>query len=251
MLKKNSKKLLVSLMLPIVVSLSFISQSIAQDPPNLIAINQTQLKPGMVPRFQELHREVIMPNQRENGLAWRITQQTIFGDSFEVVVSLPITNFAQLDSFQALESELADDFVESAVEWQRLFVIEALPELGIGGGGQGVQPFRRLARIQVKQGKIAEFEQFWTDTIRPAMTASGIIGYSLFRTVLGGPQGEYYGTLDLPNFAALDGLNVTGGISAQAQADLQEEFGELVEEFEVTFVTVNQNLSYGLQNLQP
>jgi hypothetical protein len=244
-----TRKLFISLLVPIAVGLSFISQTVAQDPPNLIVVSLTQLKPGMIPVFQELHREVVMPNQRANGFAWRLTQQTIFGDSFQVSVSIPLENFALIDSFQPIESELSAAFLENAVEWQRLFVLQSRAELSIAGG-QGVQPFRRMVRIQVKQGKIPEFEQYWIDTIIPAMTRSGVAGYQLFQTIMGGPQGEYYGGLYFANLAELDGFNITGGLSDAESAQLQTGFGELIDELDISFIAVDPELTYGLNNTQ-
>jgi len=250
MLKKN---IVFNCIAALGLILSSITYAWAQatDAPVLIRVNQLQLNPGMIDEFRDLHRDVYMPIGRENGSPWRLTTMSIFGDSFQMVIGTPLTNYAQLDGSGGFsQSDMASTTFGAAVQSRRSFIVQARPELGIAGGS-GVQPLRRVVRILVAPGKIPEFETFWTNTIIPALSQSGVAGYQVFQTVMGGPQGEYFGGLYFPDFASLDEFNPTGGLTARAATALQEEFGELVAEFEVSFVGVDMDLSYGLANTQP
>ena len=205
---------------------------------------QVQVKPGEVGNFRSLHREEIMPNGQAQGEPWRLTGSLFFGDSFQFIVAQPLANYAQLDSGGGGLSDMGSNTFQNAVEWRKRFVVTTRPDMSIGGGS-GVQALRRMARFQVKPGSVPAFEEFWNDTIAPAIRDAGMTGYQVFQTLVGGPQGEYYGAIYLPNFAALDTTNFATILSEREQ----QEFGELVDEFEVTIQRVDRELSYGLPGL--
>ena len=240
----NIKKLMVLILFPLAMVITSVQAQDAQEP-ILISVMQVQLKASGTDEFRSFHIEEVMPSIREQGQPWRLATSSVFGDSFEFVIASPITNYAQLDEGGFQISDMGAVAFENAVESRRRFVVQLRPELGIPGE-QGVLSLRRMARFQVAQGKIQDFEEFWTETIIPSLRSAGVSGYQVFQTVMGGMQGEYFGTLYLPNFAALDSLNLGTVLSVREQA----EFGELVAEFEVSLVSIDQELSYGLPNLQ-
>ena len=227
----------------------FVSFAQAQQAPTLIWINQVQLKPTMQEAFLELHRNVYSAQAQAEGAPWRLVQTTVLGDSWQAAVAIPLPNgFASMSNMSAIQTDATQTLFSSAVESRRSFVIQAREELGIPGG-DGVKPLRRLVRIEVKPGMNAAFEEFWLDTIRPAMENSGIVGYQVFQTIMGGPQGEYYGALWIDSPADLDGLNVLSSLSPREATELQEEFGSLVNAFEVNLVAPDIQASFGLPGL--
>lgn len=212
--------------------------------PILINIMRVQLNPSGVDAFRSFHRDEIIPNQHTEGLPWRLTSAAVFGDSFEVVVATPIQNFAELDSPGIQLTDMGIATFQSAVHSRQRFILTSRPDLGVPGQNN-VLPLRRLAHIVASPGKALEFEEFWLETIVPAMRNAGISGYQVFQTVIGGPQGEYYGAMYLPNYAAMDSLDMNSLLNARQQV----RFGELVDVFEVTLVSTDRELSYGLPGL--
>ena len=239
---KSIRRVLPALLVPFVF-LVFSAHAQEQSAPVLINVNQVNLKAGGQADFRALHRELSGPSAREAGDPWRLISSSIYGDSFQFVVASPLQNYAQLDSRTFSGNDIGGALFEGAVESRRSFVLQVREEMGIPG--EGVMPLRRLVRFQVSQGNIIPFEEFWLDTVRPALEEAGITGYQVFQTVLGGVQGEYFSGLYLPNFAALDSMNLNALLSEREQ----RRFGDLVDELEVTLVRIENDLSYGLPGL--
>jgi hypothetical protein len=143
-----------------------------------------------------------------------------------------------------------DALFATSVESRRSFVVQPRLDLCIAGN-DGILPLNRVVQIQVKDGQIAEFENFWRDSVFPAMRRSNIDEHAVFQTVLGGPQGEYYGSIYFDTYADLDGFSIFSGLSAAEQAEIQSRFGELAEVLDINLSKIDGELSYGLPNLKP
>ncbi len=235
------KKLVYICLFPVVLA-SSLSQ--AQEPV-LINVMRLQLKPTMVEKFRAFHLNEAMPNQRANGGAWRLTTTEAFGQSWTMTNSTPLDNFAQLDSDEFVFSESGESLFGLSVESRERMVMQTRPELGIADD-QTVLPLRRMAYMQVRQGRIPEFESFWAETILPALRGRGVQSYTVFQTLFGGSQGAFVGGMWLPNYAALDSLDMNSLLTPAQQA----EFGEYVESFVVKIQSVDQELSYGFPGTQ-
>lgn len=230
--------------IPLLLACSILSAQDAAPDPILINVMQVQLKASHVGVFRSFHEDEVIPNMRSGGVPWRLTSANVFGDSFEYAVATPLENFAQLDLPELQLSEMGSEAFGSAVESRRRFVVTSRPDLTVPGDG-GVMSLRRMAHIVAAPGKALEFEEFWKGTVMPAMRNAGISNYQVFQTLIGGPQGEYYGGMYLPNFAAMDSLNMNALLTPRQQA----QFGELVDVFEVDLVRTDRDLSYGLPGL--
>lgn len=235
------KKLVFISLFPVVMA-SSLSQ--AQEP-ILINVMRLQLKPTMVEKFRAFHLNEAMPSQRAGGGAWRLTTTEVLGQSWTMTNSTPLDNFAQLDEGAFALSESGEALFGLSVESRERVIMQTRPDLSIGDD-QTVQPLRRIAYMQVRQGRIPEFESFWAGTVLSAMRSRGIDRYQIFQTVMGGSQGQYIGAMWLPNYAELDSLAMNTLLTPAQQA----EFGELVESFEVKLQSVDQELSYGFPGLQ-
>ncbi len=211
--------------------------------PIMINVMRIQLKPAMTERFRALHLTQTVPSQQSSGMPWRLTTSNFFGDNFEVVVSTPLENFAELDHRNFVPTELGQALFSASVDHRQRLVVQTRPDMGIPGGD--LTGLRRMAYLQVSQGQIAEFEEFWRGTVLPAMRSRGIQGYQMFQTLIGEPQGQYIGGLWLDNFAALDSLEMNTLLTA----DQQRRFGNLVEEYVIEVQVVDRELSWGLPGL--
>jgi hypothetical protein len=243
MLNKNIKSALLATCLSIAAALSLASQSFAQaDSPELIRVNLVTVNSASRADFLMLHREVY-PKNREYKL---ITRQ-VFGDTQSIAVITPLSSYGTLDqntnSMSAGEFAIAQK-VREAIVARRSFVIQRRPELS-----QEQVPradLSRRIRFEIDASRTAEFEAFWADTILPAFARSNISGYQLFQTVMGGPQGEYWGTMPLASFSELDGFNITGGLSERDQTEVGARFNEFVIRSETVVTQLDRENSYGI-----
>ena len=128
-------------------------------------------------------------------------------------------------------------------------MVTSRPDMSMQGAPNA--DFSVAVRFQVKSGMGAQWEALWKSTILPALTASGGKGTSVFQTVQGGKNGEYFALTPLANMAVLDGPGPFSSLSPQEGAALTAKVSELLEEYETNITRTDHELSYGLPGLQP
>jgi hypothetical protein len=239
-LRSSVRKLFILTLVPVAIGYSSSFAQNAPQEPIMISVNRVQLKPTTTGQFRALHLVQSMPDQQARGVPWRLTTQDVFGDSFKFTISTPIENYAELDTNTFTPSDLGEALFGASVESRERVILQTRPDMGIPGN-QGISSLRRMAYMKVHQARIADFEEFWVDTVLPAMRNRGFEGYQIFQTLMGGSQGEYIGGLWIQNFAELDTLNMNT-LLTPAQ---QEEFGTLVEDYRITVQAVDEELTYG------
>lgn len=255
MFAKNTKKLLVLTATVLSLNSGLITQVFAQQAePALIQVNQLILKPDSVERFRALHRDVFMPSSRADGLAWRVTNATVLGPSFQLTVAIPIENFAALDSpnplgGESLEAQMTRENWNSAIVSRRSFVVTTRPDMSMPDAPNA--DYSINVRFEVKAGKVPQFVELWNDKILPALAASGSQGTSVFQTVQGGNTSEFYALTPLANMAGLDGPGPFSSMSPAEAAEIGAQVSELLVEFETIISRTDHELSYGLPGLQP
>jgi len=255
---KNRKKLVVTLLFPLVIGLSFVSQLAAQpaQPPEpiLIQVNQLEIKPDKLEQFRTMHRDVFIPASRANGTPWRLTSAIALGNTLQVIVASPIANMAALDTqggpgSNQLEGQLALDIWSETVQARRSFIVTSRPDMSLPAEPQTGLTVQY--RFQVKMGMIPQFVALWNGSVIPALQTSGFTGTAVFQTILGGRIGEFFALTPVANFASADGPGPFGGLAPQDAAALNAELSNLLDELEIVYNRVDQELSYGLPGLQP
>lgn len=252
---KNNKKIIFVSAFYLLFASVLGSTVFAQDAvPQLMAVNQLQVKPNMMGRFLELHQNVYIPAGRSSGSAWRYTGATVMGTDFQISVVVPIDNFASMDEapvFGASETEaaLAIEIWRNSVISRERFVLRSRPDISMEA--LPTSDLYSTYRVVVKPGKSAEFEALWTGKVLPALRRANIEGTQVYQVALGGNTSEYLTRTPISGFSALDAGPPFRALSPRDQAELTEEFGALVDLMEFTVVATNRELSYGLPGLQP
>ena len=247
------KKIYIAAFAALALVGSFSSQVLAQQAERqLIQVNQLVIKPNEIERFRAIHRDNFMPRSRAGGLAYRVTTSTVLGQSFQMSVASPIPNYASLDGGTPLdgdsvEAQMLREAWNSAVTSRRSFVITTRPDMNMEPAPNA--DYTTVVRFQVKAGKAQQFEAMWKSMIRPALVASGQKGTSVFQTVQGGRQFEYFALTPLANMAALDGPGPFSSMNPEEGAALTAQVSELLEEIETSITRTDHELSYGLPGL--
>jgi hypothetical protein len=248
------KKLYVVAFSALMLAGSFSSQIFAQQAERqLIQVNQLELKSEMVDQFRGIHRDIFMPRNRASGQAWRLTSRVALGNTLQMILAFPIANMAALDAqggggLSGTDLQLVQTVFPQTIQSRRSFIVTSRPDMSMAG-----QPQTGLTvsyRFQVKSGKIPEFVQLWNSKVIPALTASNVVGTSVFQTVQGGRVGEFFSLTPIPDFASVDGPGPFGGIDPQEAQALNLEMANLLDEMEITYNRVDMELSYGLPGLQ-
>lgn len=249
------KKIHITALAVLFSTICFSGQVLAQQAqPQLIQVNQMILKPNEAERFRAIHRDSFMPGSRANGLPYRITSSTVLGPSFQFTVASPITSFAALDGGtpldgESVEAQMLRESWNSAVTSRRSFVVTSRPDMSMAAAPNA--DYSVVVRFQLKSGMEQRWVALWKETILPALTASGQKGTSVFQTVQGGKNGEFYALTPLENMAALDGPGPFSSMTPAEGAALTAQVSELLEEYETNITRTDHELSYGLPGLQP
>ena len=249
------KKIYISFFTLLTLAVSFSSQAFAQQAqPQLIQVNQMVLKPNEIEKFRAIHLENFMPRGRANGLPFRITSSTVLGPSFQVTVATPISNFAALDGATPLDGDSVDarmlrEAWNSAISSRKSFVVTSRPDMSMAPAPNA--DFSVVVRFQLKSGVEQQWVALWKSTILPALAASGGVGTSVFQTLQGGKNGEFFALTPLENMASLDGPGPFSSLSPEQGAALTAQVSELLEEYETNITRTDHELSYGLPGLQP
>ena len=249
------KKIFIVAFATLVLAGNFPSYVMAQQAQaQLIQVNQLVLKPNEAERFRAIHRDSFMPRGRANGLPFRVTTSTVLGPSFQFTVATPISNYAALDAAtpldgDSIEAQMLREAWNASVTSRSSFVVTSRPDMSMPGAPNA--DYSVVVRFQVKSGMGAQWESLWKSTILPALSASGGTGTSVFQTVQGGKNGEYFALTPLANMAALDGPGPFSSLSPEQGAALTAKVSGLLEEYETNIARTDHELSYGLPGLQP
>lgn len=249
------KKIYITAFAVLVTAVSFSSQVLAQQAQSqLIQVNQMILKPNEADKFRAIHRDIFIPGSRAGGLPFRVTTSSVLGPSFQFTVATPIPNFAALDSATPLDGDSADaqmlrETWNSAVTSRKSFVIRSRPDMSMTGAPNA--DYSLVVRFQLKSGMEQRWVALWNQSILPALEASGQRGTSVFQTVQGGKNGEFFALTPLANMADLDGPGPFSSMTPAEGAALTAQVSELLEEYETSITRTDHELSYGLPGLQP
>ena len=177
-----------------------------------IAITIVSVKPEMVTEFENMIKNETNPALAKGGAKWRDVWQTAtFGDLFEYVIAAPIDNFAQYDGPNPVEKGLGKEGyaawrakVSRLINGVRTYVIETRPELSHNTNMTEPPKLAVVNSVHVTPGRNAEFENYIRSDFLPVVKQSGVRGYWVNQTVLGGDPNEYV-TLTLhENYAELE-----------------------------------------------
>lgn len=206
---------LCALLLSILISPSFVyAQTQAAQTPSAerVAVTIVSVKPEMVADFENMIKNETNPALAKGGAKWRNVWQTAtFGDLFEYVIAAPVDNYAQYDSPSPMEKGLGKEgFAAWRAKASRMvnkvhtYAIEAMPELSYNAEMAGLPKMAVVTFVHVAPGRVAEYENHIKNDLLPVIKKSGIAGYWVNRTRLGGDTNEYIILALHENYAEID-----------------------------------------------
>lgn len=233
------------------------SLMLAQTPPasqpQLLMVNEIQLKPETAPEWADLQKAELIPAQRKSGLAWRDTWANgPGGDPYLRAVVTPISSLAQFDNPNPLVKVLGEQpFAAYSAKNRRLVasahstIITTRPDLGFGTRPAAYK-LALFTVINVTNGRSAEFEAFIKSDVVPALKKGGVAYYSLSQVVFGGDSHQYLSLLPADNYAELaKGHPLERALGADGMARLLQKSGSFVTRVERRIIRYLPDLSYG------
>lgn len=177
-----------------------------------IAVTIISVKPDMVTDFENMVKNEVNPALIKGGAQWRNVWRTAtFGDAFEYAIVAPLDNFAQYDSPGPLEKGLGKEGFAAwlakagrMVNSVRVYALEERPDLSHTPKMAGPPKLAVVSYFHVAPGRNMDYENYVKNDLLPVVKQSGIPGFLVYQTLLGGDPNEYI-TLGLhDNYAELE-----------------------------------------------
>jgi hypothetical protein len=224
-----------------------------QAPPQRIQVVVTQLVPSMLPTWEDLVRNELIPVEKKAGRAWRRTLASVSGQGFTRVVITPVDNFAEFDQpgiFQrGAAPGAAANFnakVRPAIHSQETFIYTLNAQSSIVSNGETPPPIWLVQSVRVLPGRGGDFQTSLREDYLPAYRKAGVTDYWVY--------GANYGDTDIvlvrpfAKYAELDqpGLLQRGGLSPEAIAKVNARRNPLLAApIESNLYRFVPELSYG------
>jgi len=176
------------------------------------AITFINVKPEMVPEFENMFKTDINPALAKGGAKWsNVWKIATFGDAFEYVIVSPIENFAQYDSPSPMMKGMGKEGTAAwaakaskMVNGVRTVAYESRPDMSYDTKMTAPPKMAVVTLVTVAAGRNAEFENFIKNDWLPVIKQSGVQGYWVSQVMFGGDVNQYVIVVPHENFAEVD-----------------------------------------------
>ena len=230
------------------------STAYGQDAPTKIRLAEIHVRAGQTADFEALAKLVNEAYQKA-GVPWRETWSvSLFGEGGVYYLVSPVKNYAQFDEDGPIAKLPVEDRLRyaslsrNAVETARYKLLEPAEELSLRSDRKEPPKLARIMVVRALPGKAADLEAAIKELMLPALKAAGVKDYWVYRTLLGGPLGEYTYVLLLDKMADLDTLASTQKLLGDNYGKFMSRVAASVEGAENMIIKLDPKLSYYPQN---
>jgi len=233
----------------------------SQQTPQRVLVRVRQVKPEMVPAFEDLIKNVVAPALKKAGVPWFQSWAMVTGDVNTRVSVQPFGDYADFDEAPgganvALQRALgADGYqlylakVRQTTVTTQTIVQTLRQDLSVRSNSSTPPPLMVLRSIQLLPGKGDEFTKVMTSDYLPALKKAGIKDYWVYATNFGAPQGQFVFVDPLGKYAELGRggpLIRSGVLTAEAVAPVNARLNALITSSEVNIYRFLPDLSFGM-----
>jgi len=213
--------------------------------PEWYRVTTYHVKPEMVPDWESLIKNEIIPAYKKAGIPFLAIWETAsFGEANEYVAVLPV-KFADLDGPNPLSKGLAPDALANLVARARKCLADSRsaaivnhPELSIVGEMKEPPAMAIVTTVHVAAGRGADFQNLLKNDIVPAYKKAGVQQYWVYENGFGGDPNEWTTLLLYKKYADLE----TGVPLAKAMG--QEGYDKFLAKTAGVITSVNRTLSH-------
>ena len=155
-----------------------------------LRVDTVQVRPEKWLRYREIERDEVAPVLQKTGIAsraaWRPAE---FGNTYEVMLVTPISDFAFFDSgdlfgrvLDPARAERLREKLRECIASRQTTAIRQRADLSVG---ETLRPFALVTTMSVAPGRGPEFEGFLKRTL-PTMAKSGVV-VGVYQRVFGAP----------------------------------------------------------------
>ena len=230
----RTKHTVVVLAVMMIVAGSGLSQSDSSSEPGLVNVSIVQVKPGMMPEFEALKKEM-SDALRKAGSTFVHVWQVARGTTNEYQTVSPVKNYAQFDepslSARAMGEEGFAKWVAKitkCIQTRRLITLRAVPSLSIPAKEGATPSLAILTTRENLPGRGGDYNTWMREKYLPALKKAGVEGFYVYRTAFGASGRGWTTVTRIDNWAALDKRNpLREALSAEEMAELFSDAGAM------------------------
>jgi hypothetical protein len=207
-----------------------------------------QVKPASVPAFEDLMRDFLHA-RREAGLPTGQVFQVVLGNANEYHFVAPVQSIAAgMQSAPPMsEVEWATWIarIMGTVDSVKFFYAATYPQHGVAPPENAAEPTMMLLRkVNVTQGKEAEYEAWVAEQYMPAFRETNPLGHVMSRGVYGDSLQHYYHAYPIAGPADLDGADPLLGVLGQRRYDqVFDELDGIITDHEMVVARMRGDLA--------
>ena len=220
--------------------------------PQLLMINEVQLKPETAPEWAELQKSVLDAQKKVSTRGREVWASGPGGDPYLRAIVTPIASIAQFDNPNPFAKALGEQgFAEYSAKNRRLVagahstIVMTRPDLGFGTRPTTAPKLAILSIVHAASGRGPEFEALLKSDIVPALKKGGVTYYGVVQVVFGDDVNKYM-TLTLVNdFAEIaKGSALERALGREGMVKLTQKAGPLVTRLERRIIRYLPELSF-------
>lgn len=240
----------------LIATLAAITCTIAygQEPPLKIRLAEIHVRNGQTADFEVLTKLVNDAYQKA-GVAWRETWSvSLFGEGGVYYLVSPVKSYAQFDEDGPITKLSVEDRLKyanlsrNAVESAHYKMIEVANDLSLVSDRKEPPKMGRITTLRTLPGKAPELDAAIKDVLLPALKAGGVKDFWVYRTLVGGPIGEYTYLLLFDKWADLDAMGSMQKLLGASYDKYLAAVSKSVAGAENMVIKLDPKLSYFPQN---
>ena len=221
--------------------------------PQLLMINEIQLKPETAPDWTELQKSMLETQKKVATRGREVWASGPGGDPYLRAIVTPIASIAQFDNPNPFAKVLGEQaFAEFSAKNRKLVagshstIVITRPDLGFGARPATTPKLAILSIVNAANGRGPELEAFLKTDVVPALKKGGVTYYSVVQVVFGDDVNKYM-TLTLVNdFAEIaKGSPLERALGREGMLKLTQKSGPLVTRLERRIIRYLPDLSFG------
>ena len=237
-------------LLLVLTSIAF-AQTTPQD--SWIRVTTVHVKPDMVQEWREIYKNDIVPAYKKAEVP-RLTvwSTSMFGDSSEYTLVMPITKFAQFDGDSPLVKTMKPedrvrlgDRLSKCVSSSRSEGLMNDAGTSIVKDMQALPELIMVSRIELEPKNVNAYMSFLKEEAKPLMQKAGVDWWLVYRDVFGAPRTQVITVRSMKNWAEIDaGPPARRLLSAPDYAKYSEKGNALIESSSISMAHIVKELSY-------
>ncbi len=231
------------------------STAFAQNTPQntWIRVSTVHVKPDMVQEWRDIYKNELVPAYKKAEVpAFTVWAGSIFGDSYEYTLVMPISKFAQFDGDSPVVKTMKpEDRVRLGNRLSKCIVssrhqgLISVADTSIQKEGAGMPNLIMVSQVQVLPKNLSAYMSYLKEEGKPIMQKAGVDWWLVYRPIFGAEHTEVTTVRSLKNWAEIDAGPIARRLLSPPDYARYTEKGQaLIESSSITMAHYVKELSY-------